>query len=61
MDENSLEYRALHPLATPVQPSLVKEHFEPFNEEDEFDSDEEDSQPSDDDETKDGKKTRAPR
>ncbi|CAI9285291.1 unnamed protein product [Lactuca saligna] len=61
VDENSLEYRALHPLATPVQPSLVKEHFEPFNEEDEFDSDEEDSQPSDDDETKNGKKTRAPR
>ncbi|KAI3506234.1 hypothetical protein L1887_28590 [Cichorium endivia] len=59
VDENSIEYRALHPLAAPVQQSLVKEHFEPFMEEDENASEE--SQPSDDDDDDQRKKTRAPR
>ncbi|KAL9996885.1 putative transcription factor WD40-like family [Helianthus debilis subsp. tardiflorus] len=69
VDENSMEYRALHPLAAPVQQSLVKEHFDPFMEEDEdhqSDSDaSEEHQSSADEHTdntsKDGKKTRAPR
>ncbi|KAJ0865366.1 putative transcription factor WD40-like family [Helianthus annuus] len=69
VDENSVEYRALHPLAAPVQQSLVKEHFDPFMEEDEdhqSDSDaSEEHQSSADEHTdntsKDGKKTRAPR
>ncbi|KAI3691172.1 hypothetical protein L2E82_49391 [Cichorium intybus] len=61
VDENSIEYRALHPLAAPVQQSLVKEHFEPFIEDDEDQSDaSEESQPSDDDDDQ-RKKTRAPR
>ncbi|PWA91604.1 embryo sac development arrest 7 [Artemisia annua] len=66
VDENSLEYRALHPLAAPAQQSSVKEHFEPIEEdEDQSVSDAEDDQPSDDEpangKSKDGKKSRAPR
>ncbi|KAI3711914.1 hypothetical protein L1987_70463 [Smallanthus sonchifolius] len=63
VDESSLEYRALHPLAAPVQQSLVKEHFEPFMEEDEDQSDSDASEESQSsvDEHADGKKTRAPR
>lgn len=57
----------MHPLAAPVQKSLVKEHFEPFMEEDEdqSDSDASEDQSSADERTdgknKDGKKTHAPR
>ncbi|KAL8223572.1 hypothetical protein R6Q57_019047 [Mikania cordata] len=68
VDENSLEYRALHPLAAPVQQSLVKEHFEPFMVEDEDQSDsdasEEHQSSADeltDDKNRDRKKNRAPR
>lgn len=57
VDENSFEYRALHPLALPVQKSLVKEHFEPVMEEDRDQSDSDVSE----DESNDGNKTRAPR
>ncbi|KAI3814857.1 hypothetical protein L1987_14504 [Smallanthus sonchifolius] len=62
VDESSLEYRPLHPLAAPVQQSLVKEHFEPFMEEDEDQSDSDASEESQSsvDEHADGKKTRAP-
>ncbi|PWA65598.1 embryo sac development arrest 7 [Artemisia annua] len=64
--ENSLEYRALHPLTAPAQQSLVKEHFEPIEEDgDQSISDAEDDQSSDDEpangKRKDGKKSRAPR
>ncbi|PWA52406.1 embryo sac development arrest 7 [Artemisia annua] len=66
VDENSAEYLALHPLAAPAQKSLVKEHFVPYEEdEDQSDSDAEDDQSSDDEpangKSKDGKKSRAPR
>ncbi|PWA55418.1 glycoside hydrolase superfamily [Artemisia annua] len=65
VDETSLEYRALHPLAAPAQQSSVKELFEPIEEdEDQSVSDAEDDQPSDDEpangKSKDGKKSRAP-
>ncbi|PWA62677.1 embryo sac development arrest 7 [Artemisia annua] len=66
VDENSLEYQVLHPLAALAQQSLMKEHFEPIEEdEDQSVSDAEDDQPSDDEpangKSKDGKKSRAPR
>lgn len=32
IDEESYEYRALHPVASQKQPSLVEEHFEPVME-----------------------------
>lgn len=69
VDENSLEYLALHPLAPTAQPSLVEEHFEPvIEDEDHSFSDSDASAASlashDEDKnnrSKDGKKSRVPR
>ncbi|XP_017247710.1 uncharacterized protein LOC108218998 isoform X2 [Daucus carota subsp. sativus] len=68
VDENSLEYLALHPLAPTAQPSLVEEHFEPvIEDEDHSFSDSDASAASlashDEDKnnrSKDGKKSRVP-
>lgn len=64
VDENSLEYLALHPLAPTAQPSLVEEHFEPVIEDEDkslSDSDASAEPAASDDRSKYGKNSRVPR
>ncbi|KAL5546575.1 hypothetical protein UlMin_006262 [Ulmus minor] len=67
IDEMSNEYRALHPIASTKQPSLVEEHFKPVKEDEDLsDSDASASSESSDDDTnhdknRKEKKAQAPR
>lgn len=63
IDEQSQEYRSLHPVASKKQPTLVEEHFEPVMEgaedDDSGDSDASEGESDDDGDMK--KKSRVPR